>query len=183
MVLGEGAAAIIIEELDHAQARGATIYGEIAAASSRAAAGPHLVARRKVALANVMRALLQESGCRPEDIDHLHAHGLSTRSCDAEEAQAIAEVFGRHAADAAGRGGQELLRQSRRRQRHGGIDRQSHGNAGRHALPARSTTRRPTPSVRSTSSATHSTPAGRRFINLNVTPQGQASGLLVQQLA
>lgn len=49
-------------------------------------------------MANVMRALLQESGCRPDEIDHLHAHGLSTRSCDVEEAQAIVEAFGRRAA-------------------------------------------------------------------------------------
>ena len=97
MVLGEGAGAVIIEELAHAQARGATIYGEIVAASSRAAAAGRLVARRKVAMANVLRALLHDSGFQPDEIDHLHAHGLSTRSCDAEEAQAIAEAFGQRA--------------------------------------------------------------------------------------
>ncbi len=182
MVLGEGAAAIIIEELDHATARGATIYGEIAAASSRAAAGPHLIARRKVALANVMRALLQESGCRPEDIDHLHAHGLSTRSCDAEEAQAIAEVFGRHAAVmpvvaaksyfgnlGAGSGMVELIA-SLMAMRAGTLFRTLNYETPDAECPVHV--------VRDAS-----TPAGRRFINLNVTPQGQASGLLVQQLA
>src|SRR5206468_4222999 len=87
-----------IEELEHAQARGATIYGEILAASSRASAGPRLVARREQSLANVLRALLQDSGTSPAEIDHIHAHGLSTRSCDLEEAQAIVEVLGDQAA-------------------------------------------------------------------------------------
>jgi 3-oxoacyl-[acyl-carrier-protein] synthase II len=182
MVLGEGAGAIVIEELDHAVARGATIYGEIVAASSRAAASPRLVARRKVALANVLRALLQESGCRPEEIDHLHAHGLSTRSCDAEEAQAIAEVFGDRAAKlpvvaaksyfgnlGAGSGMVELIAS---------------------LMAMRAGTLFPTLNYETPDAECpihvvrdHSTPAGKRFINLNVTPQGQASGLLVRQMA
>jgi 3-oxoacyl-[acyl-carrier-protein] synthase II len=184
MVLGEGAAAIIIEELDRAAARGATIYGEIVAASSRAAAdvtsGSRMVARRKVALLNTMRALLQDSGCRPEEIDHLHAHGLSTRSCDAEEAQAIAEAFGPRAATlpvvaaksyfgnlGAGSGMVELIAS---------------------LLAMRGGTLFPTLNYETPDAECpirvvhdHSTLAGKRFINVNVTPQGQASGLLVQQ--
>ena len=162
MVLGEGAAAIVIEELDGALARGATIYGEIVAAASRAAAaagylrsgsaGSRLIAQRKTALANVMRALLHESGCRPEQIDHLHAHGLSTRSCDAEEAQAIVEAFGPRAAAlpvvaaksyfgnlGAGSGMVELIASLLAMR------------AARYS--PRSTTRRPTRSARSASSA------------------------------
>ena len=180
MVLGEGAGAVIIEELEHAQARGATIHGEIVAASSRAAAGPHLVARRKVALANVLRALLQESGCRGEEIGHIHAHGLSTRSCDAEEAQAICEAFGDRAATlpvvaaksyfgnlGAGSGLVELI-------------------ASLMAMRAGTlfpTLNYETPDAECPIHVVHdqSTPAGKRFINLNVTPQGQASGLMVQQ--
>jgi 3-oxoacyl-[acyl-carrier-protein] synthase II len=182
MVLGEGAGAIIIEELEHARARGAAIYGEVIAASSRAAAAPRLVARRKVALANVLRALLQESGCRPEEIDHVHAHGLSTRSCDAEEAQAIAEVFGDRAAKlpvvaaksyfgnlGAGSGMVELIAS---------------------LMAMRCGTLFPTLNYETPDAdcpihvvRDPATPAGKRFVNLNVTPQGQASGLLVQQLA
>jgi 3-oxoacyl-[acyl-carrier-protein] synthase II len=182
MVLGEGAGAIIIEELEHAQARGATIYGEIVAASSRAAAAPHLVARRKIALANVLRALLHDSGSRPEEIDHLHAHGLSTRSCDAEEAQAIREVFGDHAAKlpvvaaksyfgnlGAGSGMVELIA-SLMSMRCG---------------PLFPTLNYETPDAECPIHVVRdaATPAGKRFINLNVTPQGQASGLMVRQLA
>ena len=94
MVLGEGAGAIMLEELGHAQARGATIYGEIVAAASRSAASRPLGARRDRALVNVLRALLQEGNLEPDAIGHLHAHGLSTRTCDIDEALAIQEVFG-----------------------------------------------------------------------------------------
>ena len=182
MVLGEGAGAIIIEELAHAQARGATIYGEIVAASSRAAVAPRLLARRKLALANVLRALLEDSGLQPDEIDHLHAHGLSTRSCDAEEAQAIAEAFGPRARSlpvvaaksyfgnlGAGSGMVELIAS---------------------LLALRAGSLFPTLNYETPDAACpihvvrdHSTPAGKRFINLNVTPQGQASGVVVQQLA
>lgn len=186
MVLGEGAAAIVIEEFDRAVARGATIYGEILAASSRAAAtaktGSHLVAQRKTALANVMRALLRDSGCRPDQIDHLHAHGLSTVSCDAEEAQAIVEAFGPRGAAlpvvaaksyfgnlGAGSGMVELI-------------------ASLMAMGAGTlfpTLNYETPDKECPICVVRdgSTPAGKRFINVNVTPQGQASGLLVQQVA
>ncbi|MGA2258580.1 MAG: beta-ketoacyl synthase N-terminal-like domain-containing protein, partial [Thermoguttaceae bacterium] len=182
MVLGEGAGAIIIEELAHAQARGRTIYGEIVAASSRAAAAPRLVARRKLALANVLRALLQDSGFRPEEIDHLHAHGLSTQSCDAEEAQAIAETFGPRARTlpvvaaksyfgnlGAGSGMVELIAS---------------------LLALRAGSLFPTLNYETADAECpihvvrdNATPAGKRFINLSVTPQGQASGVVVQQLA
>jgi len=182
MVLGEGAGAIIIEELSHAQARGATIYAEIVAASSRAAAAPRLVARRKLAMTNVLRALLQASGFGPEEIDHLHAHGLSTQSCDAEEAQAIAEAFGPRARTlpvvaaksyfgnlGAGSGMVELIAS---------------------VLALRAGTLFPTLNYETPDAdcpihvvRDNTTPAGKRFINLNVTPQGQASGVVVQQLA
>ena len=94
MVLGEGAGAIMIEELSAAQARGATIYGEVIAAASSSVAGRKLVAHRQTAIANVLRAVLQSAGAKPEEIGHIHAHGLSTRSCDIDEARAIHGVFG-----------------------------------------------------------------------------------------
>jgi 3-oxoacyl-[acyl-carrier-protein] synthase II len=181
MVLGEGAGALVIEELEHAQARGATIYGEILAASSSAAAGNRLVARRKVAMTNVLRSLLRDSDLLPNKINHLHAHGLSTRSCDAEEAQAIVEAFGPRARSlpvvaaksyfgnlGAGSGMIELIAS---------------------LLALRAGLLFPTLNYETPDPACslhivrdHSVPAGSRFINMNVTPQGQASGLLVQQL-
>ena len=95
MVLGEGAGALVLEELRSAEARGATIYGEIIGAGSAFVANRNFVALRDVALANAMRAALRDAACSPEDVGHINAHGLSTRSCDAEEAKAIGEVFGK----------------------------------------------------------------------------------------
>jgi 3-oxoacyl-[acyl-carrier-protein] synthase II len=189
MVLGEGAGAVVIEELAHARARGATIYGEIVAASSRAAADRRhpqagirqagAPARRKTALANVLWALLQSSSLQPHQIDHLHAHGLSTRSCDAEEAQAIAEVFGRRAAVlpvvaaksyfgnlGAGSGMVEMIASL----------------LAMRAGPLFPTLNYQTPDAECPIHVVrdHSVPAGRRFINLSVTPQGQAAGVLVE---
>ena len=183
MVLGEGAGAIVIEELAHAQARGATIYGEIVAASSRAAAAARLVARRKVALANVLRALLQESGFQPRRdrspprawIEHAELRrrrGPGDRGGFRPTGRATLPVvaaksyFGNLGA---GSGMVELI-------------------ASLLALRAGSlfpTLNYETPDAECPIHVVrdHSTPAGKRFINLNVTPQGQASGVVVQQLA
>ena len=95
MVLGEGAAAVIVEELEHAQARGATIYGEIMGHGSSQVTDRNFVAHRDRALANVLRMTLADAGASIDDVGHIHAHGLGTQSCDAEEAKAIREVFGR----------------------------------------------------------------------------------------
>ncbi len=94
MVLGEGAGAVVLEELSAAEARGATIYGEFVSGVSGSALGPKMVARRGRAMANVLRATLDAAGASVEEIGHLNAHGLSTKSCDVEEAAAIREVFG-----------------------------------------------------------------------------------------
>jgi 3-oxoacyl-[acyl-carrier-protein] synthase II len=94
MVLGEGAGAIVLEEVSSAQSRGATIYGEVLASASSSVAARNLVARRDQAMQNVLRSLLTASALRPEDVGHVHAHGLSTRTCDVEEARAINAVFG-----------------------------------------------------------------------------------------
>ena len=93
-VLGEGAGAVIVEELAVAQARGAEILGEIIGYASSTVQEYNGLARRDRACENVLRQSLQRSGLDAGRIGHIHAHGLSTRSCDAEEAQAIAHVFG-----------------------------------------------------------------------------------------
>jgi 3-oxoacyl-[acyl-carrier-protein] synthase II len=182
MVLGEGAGAIVLEELAHAQARKAAIYGEVVAAASRAAAGHRLLARRKTALANVLRALLQDSGFKPHEVGHVHAHGLSTQSCDTEEAQAIIEAFGDRgrlvpvvAAKSyfgnlgAGSGMVELIA--------------SLLALGAGTLFATLNYETPDPECPIHVARDNAAPAGERFINLNVTPQGQASGLMVQKMA
>jgi 3-oxoacyl-[acyl-carrier-protein] synthase II len=94
MVLGEGAGAVILEELEHARARGARIYAEVLGAASGSAINRQGVADRKLVLTNVMAAAIKDSGLKPQDIGHVHAHGLSTHSCDEEEAAAVQAVFG-----------------------------------------------------------------------------------------
>jgi 3-oxoacyl-[acyl-carrier-protein] synthase II len=94
MVLGEGAGAVVIEELQTALARGATIYAEILGGGSSSVVGRNLVADRSKAIANAMAAAMRQAGVGPDDIGHVNAHGLSTRTGDAEEARAINDVLG-----------------------------------------------------------------------------------------
>jgi 3-oxoacyl-[acyl-carrier-protein] synthase II len=94
MVLGEGAGALVLESLESAQARGATIYGEVLGAASSTVLDRNRVARRGKALEHVLRGALRDAGASPQDVGHLHAHGVSTRSGDKEEAEAICAVFG-----------------------------------------------------------------------------------------
>ncbi|NLD48474.1 MAG: beta-ketoacyl-ACP synthase II, partial [Clostridiaceae bacterium] len=97
-VLGEGSGALIFEELEHALARGAKIYCEVAGGGLSADAyhmtSPHpdgLGAR------NVMKYALEDAGMKPEDIDHINTHGTSTPLGDIAEPQAIISLFGEHA--------------------------------------------------------------------------------------
>jgi 3-oxoacyl-[acyl-carrier-protein] synthase II len=89
LVVGEGAAVFSVEELQHAQRRGARIYGEIVGFG--AAFDPTLTGD---GLARAIRAALGEAGIEPRDIDHINAHGLSTRHSDAWEASNLRDVFG-----------------------------------------------------------------------------------------
>jgi 3-oxoacyl-[acyl-carrier-protein] synthase II len=181
MVLGEGAAALVLEELEAARARGANIYGEIVARASSVVASPQGVADRRQALENVLRLVLAEIEAGPEDVGHIHAHGISTRHGDADEAQAIAAVCG--AANGAcsvtaaksyfgnlgaGSGAVELICS---------LLALEHG----HLFPVLNYT---TPDADCPISAvtSHDVPAGDNFVNLSCTPQGQAAAVLVRAL-
>jgi 3-oxoacyl-[acyl-carrier-protein] synthase II len=97
-VLGEGAGALVLEELEHALARGATIYGEIAGCGASADAY-HMTAPHPDGLGatKVMRYALEEAGMKPEEIDYINVHGTSTPLGDPQEVKAIQNVFGDHA--------------------------------------------------------------------------------------
>ncbi len=97
-VLGEGAGAIILESLEHAQARGANIYCEMVGGGMSADAH-HITAPHPEGLGarNVMLATLEDAGMKPEEIDYVNVHGTSTPLGDVAEAQAIQNVFGENA--------------------------------------------------------------------------------------
>lgn len=181
MVLGEGAGTIVLEELSAAEDRGATIYAEVVAGASSSALGPNLQARRSRAMANVLRAVLRNAGAGPDDIGHLHAHGLSTRSADVDEARAVNEVFGGRAGPlpvvaaksyfgnlGAGGGIVELVASllALRRDR---------------LFPVLNY-QTPDPECPVAAVTDGQQPAGLSFVNLSVTPQGQASAVMIRGL-
>jgi 3-oxoacyl-[acyl-carrier-protein] synthase II len=180
MVLGEGAGAVILEELSSAKARGATIYGEVLGGASSSVAEPRLVARRDQAMRNTMVAVLNRSGLEPEDVGFLHAHGLSTRTSDAEEAWAMDQVFGGRSEPipvtaakgyfgnlGAGGGMVELV---------ASVLALVHGRL----FPVLNY-ETPDPNCPIAAVTNGDAPGGGNFIKLNVTPQGQASAVAVSR--
>jgi 3-oxoacyl-[acyl-carrier-protein] synthase II len=99
-VMGEAAGVVILEELEHAKARGAHIYCEIAGCGATADAY-HLTAPHPEGLGakNVMLAALQDAQMKPDDIDYINTHGTSTPLGDVAEMKAILNVFGDRAFD------------------------------------------------------------------------------------
>jgi 3-oxoacyl-[acyl-carrier-protein] synthase II len=97
-VLGEGAAALILEEYEHAKARGAKIYAEIVGGGMSADAH-HITAPHPEGFGarNVMINTLSDANLKPEDVDYINVHGTSTPLGDISESIAIQQVFGEHA--------------------------------------------------------------------------------------
>ena len=179
MVLGEGAGAVMLERLETAKARGAKIYAEVVGQGSSFAATRNMVARIDRALINAMRSTLASANMTPGDVGHIHAHGMSTRTSDEQEAAAIVDVFGPLAERVpvvaaksyfgnlgAGSGTVELIA-SVLAMNHGKLFRTLNYETPDPACPVRV--------VRD-----GATPSGTRFLNLNVTPQGQAGAILVR---
>ena len=94
-VMAEGAAFLVLEEWEHAQARGATVLGEVLGYGSNSDAF-HIVAPREDgrSAADCIRLALDDAGLAPEDVGHINAHGTSTVHNDRAEARAITNVFG-----------------------------------------------------------------------------------------
>ena len=97
-IMGEGAGCIILEELEHAKARGAKIYAEMVGEGESADAY-HITASHPEGLGAklVMERALEDANLKPEDIDYINVHGTSTHVGDISEAKAIKNVFGESA--------------------------------------------------------------------------------------
>ena len=178
MVVGEGAGALVLEELHQAQARGATILGEVIGYGSSTAMDRRGVAQCDVALRNALVQALRTSGLSPQELGHIHAHGLATQKCDIEESQAIKTVCGETKVPVtaaksyfgnlgAGGGIVELIA-SLWALRQG------------HLFPILNY-ETPDPACPIHAVRSHDVPAGDNFVNLNVTPQGQASAVVVRR--
>jgi 3-oxoacyl-[acyl-carrier-protein] synthase II len=179
MVLGEGAASIVLEELSHALARGATVYGEVLSGTSSSVADSPGVARRDVAMKNAIQTGLQLAEISPEAVGFVCAHGIGTRSGDIEEAWAINQVFGARQCPipvvapkghfgnlGAGSGMIELI---------AGLLALRHDRL----IPVMNYCT-PDPQCHiSVVSEDHNLPSGGCFVNLSATPQGQASAAVV----
>ena len=95
-VLGEGAGVMVIEEYEHAKARGAKIYAEIAGFGMSADAG-HMTAPSLDGPRRAMLSAIHNAGLQPTDVDYVNAHGTSTPLGDVNESNAIKAAFGEHA--------------------------------------------------------------------------------------
>ena len=97
-IMGEGGGCLILEELEHAKARGAKIYAEVAGVGMSADAH-HLTASHPEGLGAklVMMNALEDAEMDPKEVDYINVHGTSTPVGDISEAKAIKEVFGDHA--------------------------------------------------------------------------------------
>jgi 3-oxoacyl-[acyl-carrier-protein] synthase II len=179
-VLGEGAAALMLEELEYALGRGAQILGEIIGFASSAVSDPNCVGQYNTAFRNVLNRSLASAKISQDDVGHINAHGLSSRRSDAEEAQAIAEVFQGRASPVpvvaaksyfgnlgAACGLVEMI---------GSLLAMKHGRLFR-TLNYET----PDPECPVNVVANDDVSPGDSFINVNISPQGQASAVVVRR--
>ncbi len=179
MVAGEGAGMIVLEEHSLAKARGATIYAEVLGLGSANVSDSKLQGKCDIALQRAMNAALHDAGRTPTDVGHINAHGLSTTERDADEARAIREVFRARADEVpvtalksyfgnlgAGSAVVELIASilALRERR----------------LPRVLNYQVPDPACRLEIATDEGVSAGRNFLNLSVTPQGQAAVLCLE---
>lgn len=178
MVLGEGAAAIVLETAAHAEARSARILAEVLGHASSTVMRQNGDDCRAAACRNALALALDHAGKRPGDIGHLQAHGLGTPDSDHHEARGISDVFGARSVPVmaaksyfgnlgAGGGMVELICSLLTLQH----DR---------LVPVRNFVT-PDPACPVNVVRELVEPAGDCFVNLSLTPQGQASAVVVQR--
>ncbi len=176
MVIGEGAGSFILERLEHALERGATIYGEIVGFGSSTVINSDFTPQFEQALSNVIDQALSTARMTADEIGHINAHGVSKIETDAAEARAIHAAFGNKKPVVAlksytgnmgaGSGAVELI-SSLEALRKGTLFQTLNYDS-------------PDPNCDICVTNSSDTPAGNSFINLSVTPQGQASAVIVK---
>lgn len=176
MVIGEGAGVLVLEDADVAAKRGAKVWGEVVGYASSTVANRNGVANYRQAFTNVIDLALQSAGMRPDEIGHVHAHGLSTIHGDSEEAQAIRDRLGNVPVVAvksqmgnlgAGSGMVEMIA--------------SILALENNQLFPIANYETPDPSCPINAVTQFGQPAGNSFINLNCSPQGQASAVIIRK--
>ncbi len=180
MVVGEGAGAIVLEELESARRRGATIYGIVSGAGSSIVTNSKLEGQRDKAMANAARNAMAEARIAADRLGHISAHGLATTGCDVDEAKAIHETLGSDGAKipvvaaksyfgnlGAGSGILELVASTMAL------------NEGQLFRTLNYETPDPQASLAVTSDDQQ--PAGASFLKLSVTPQAQAAAVVVSR--
>ena len=175
MVMGEGAGVMILESLDSAEARGAKILGEVVGYGSSAVMLPEGTANYKTAISNAIVSAIEVAGVTADSIGHVHAHGLGGLRCDEEESAAIIDLLGDTPVTAA---------------------KSYMGNLGAGSgmveaissvVAMQKDTLFPVLNCDSVDPkcklnvVTEKTKPGNSFINLNVTPQGQASATIIKR--
>ena len=181
MVIGEGAGVVVLEELASAEKRGATILGEVIGHASSIAMDRNGEVHTQRAISNVLKQSLRSAGLNPDEIGHLHAHGLSTRKSDADEAQGIHDVFGSRKKQlpvvaaksyfgnlGAGSGMVELVGSLMALNHETLFPILNYENAD--------------PDCPIFAVTTGDVPAGANFVNINITPVGQASAVVIKRL-
>jgi 3-oxoacyl-[acyl-carrier-protein] synthase II len=178
MVLGEGAAVLVLEELSHARGRGATIYGEVVGHAARCSTDRAAVGRRRQSVGLAMGRALEMAGVRPADLGHVHAHGASTVTGDREEAEAIRDVLGAaartvptvaaksHFGNLGGGSGLAECVASILALRHGELFPLLNHQTDDEACGIRA--------------ARRGDPAGEVFVSTSVTPQGQSGSVVIR---
>jgi 3-oxoacyl-[acyl-carrier-protein] synthase II len=181
MVLGEGSAVLILEECEHARARGATIYGEVVGHAARNAGMAGGVGLKQRALSLAMRRALSMANVNAADLSHIHAHGASTVVGDREEAAALREVLGpaaatiptvaakSHFGNLGGGSGLVECMASLLALRHGELFPLLNYEDPDPDCPIRP--------------ARRGDPSGNVFLSSAVTPQGQAGSVVIRSLA
>ena len=95
LVIGEGAGCLILEDMQHAEARGATIHAELVGFGTNSD-GCHVTQPNAVTMKVAMQLALADAGLQPSDIGYINAHGTGTQQGDITESHATAQVFGKH---------------------------------------------------------------------------------------